>query len=154
MDQKVAIIGLGYVCLLIAITTAQSGYLVSGVDTNYSKLAHLTYQFSAALSLVNIGKLSGSNVPINNLSNSDPRNLDYLKWFAKYEDGISKNYSESIRIRNLIAVFDHWDPLNYLEMRKMYKRNSNLAGMNKMPEKILSFAPDDDIARVAKQELA
>ena len=154
MDQKVAIIGLGYVGLPLAIAAAQSGYLVSGVDTDHSKLADPTYQFSAALSLVNIGKLSGSNVPINNLNNSDPRDLEYLNWFAKYEDEISKNYSESIRIRNLIAVFHPWDPLNDLEMGKMYKRNSNLAGMNKMPEKILSFAPDDDIARVAKQELA
>ena len=154
MDQKVAIIGLGYVGLLHAITAVQSGYLVSGVDTNHSKLAHPTYQFSVALSLVNIGKLSGSNVRINNLSNSDPRNLDYLKWFTKYKDGISKNYSESIRIRSLIAVFDPWDPLNYLEMGMMYRKNSNLAGMDTILEKILSFAPGDDIARVAKQELA
>jgi hypothetical protein len=39
-------------------------------------------------------------------------------------------------------------------MGKLYKKNSDLVGMNSMLEKILSFAPNDDIARVAKQELA
>ena len=122
-------------------------------DLFANKLADPTYQFSAALSLVNIGKLSDSKVLINNLSNSDPRNLEYLSWLAKYEDEISKNYSESLRIRNLIAVFDPWNALNYLEMGKLYKKNNDLVGMNSMLEKILSFAPNDDIARVAKQEL-
>lgn len=123
-------------------------------DLFANKLADPNYQFSAALSLVNIGKLSDSKVHINNLSNSDPRNLEYLSWLAKYEDEIPKNYSESIRIRNLIAVLDPWNASNYLEMGKLYKKNSDLAGMNRMLEKILSFAPNDDIARVAKQELA
>jgi O-antigen ligase len=123
-------------------------------DLFANKLADPTYQFSAALSLVNIGKLSDSKVHINNLSNSDPRNLAYLNWLAKYEDEISKNYSESIRIRNLMAVFDPWNASNYLELGKLYKKNNDLVGMNSMLEKILSFAPNDDIARVAKQELA
>jgi tetratricopeptide (TPR) repeat protein len=123
-------------------------------DLFANKLADPTYQFSAALSLVNIGKLSDSKVLINNLNDSYPRNLEYLSWLARYEDEISKNYSESIRIRNSIAVFDPWNASNYLEMGKLYKKNNDLAGMNSMLEKILSFAPNDDIARVAKQELA
>jgi hypothetical protein len=123
-------------------------------DLLTNKLADPIYQFSAAVSLVDIGKLSDSKVFISNLSNSDPRSLENLSWLAKYEDEISKNYSESLRIRNLIAVFDPWNALNYLEMGKLYKKNSDLAGMNSMLEKILSFAPNDDIARVAKQELA
>ena len=123
-------------------------------DLFANKLADPTYQFSAAVSLVDIGKLSDSKVFISNLSNSDPRNLEYLSWLATYEDEISKNYSESLRIRNLIAVFDPWNALNYLEMGKLYKKNSDLAGMNSMLEIILSFAPNDNIARVAKQELA
>lgn len=123
-------------------------------DLFANKLSDPSYQFSAALSLVNIGRLSESQTLINNLSKSDPRNLEYLNWKAKYEEEISKNYQESIRIRNAIATFDPWNASNYLEMGKLYKKNGDLVGMNSMLEKILSFAPNDDIARVAKQELA
>jgi UDP-N-acetyl-D-glucosamine dehydrogenase len=41
LDQPVAIIGLGYVGLPLAIAAAKSGYLVSGVDTNLSKVEDL-----------------------------------------------------------------------------------------------------------------
>jgi O-antigen ligase len=123
-------------------------------DLLTNKLADPIYQFSAAVSLVDIGKLSESKVYINKLSNSDPRNLEYLNWLAKYEEDISKNYSESIRIRSLIAVLDPWNALNYLEMGKIYKKNGDLVSMKSMLKKILSFAPNDDVARVAKQELA
>jgi O-antigen ligase len=123
-------------------------------DLLANKLADPTYQFSAALSLVNIGKLSDSKIIINNLSKADPRNLEYLTWIAKYEEEIAKNYQESMRIRNIIATLDPWNASNYLEIGKLYKKNNDLVGMNSMLEKILSFAPNDDIARVAKQELA
>jgi O-antigen ligase len=118
-----------------------------------NNFADPTYKFNAALALVNIGKLSESKILIDELRGSDPKNLEYLNWLAMYEEEITKNYTESIKYRNLITLLDPWDASNYLEIGKLYKKNGNLEGMNSMLEKIMSFAAGDEIAQIAKQEL-
>jgi UDP-N-acetyl-D-glucosamine dehydrogenase len=59
MNRQVAIIGLGYVGLPIAVAAAQSGYIVNGIDKNEKKL----------------GQLRGGISPIEDISNSDVSKL-------------------------------------------------------------------------------
>ncbi len=59
MNRQVAIIGLGYVGLPIAVAAAQSGYIVNGIDKNEKKL----------------GQMRDGKSPIEDISNSDVSKL-------------------------------------------------------------------------------
>lgn len=81
----------------------------------------------------------------------DPRNLDTL---AVLVDTYEKtgNFDRAIYFRNQISKYDPWNAQNYLGLAQLYEQVGNYSEMSKMVEKILSFAPNDPIASVAKNE--
>ena len=76
MNRQVAIIGLGYVGLPIAVAAAQSGYIVNGIDKNEKKL----------------GQMRDGKSPIEDISNSDvsklinDKRLEVSNDFSKIKD--------------------------------------------------------------------
>ena len=76
MNRQVAIIGLGYVGLPIAVAAAQSGYIVNGIDKNEKKL----------------GQMRDGKSPIEDISNSDvsklinDKRLEVSNDFSKIND--------------------------------------------------------------------
>jgi UDP-N-acetyl-D-glucosamine dehydrogenase len=76
VNRQVAIIGLGYVGLPIAVAAAQSGYIVNGIDKNEKKL----------------GQMRDGKSPIEDISNSDvsklinDKRLEVSNDFSKIND--------------------------------------------------------------------
>jgi UDP-N-acetyl-D-glucosamine dehydrogenase len=76
VNRQVAIIGLGYVGLPIAVAAAQSGYIVNGIDKNEKKL----------------GQMRDGKSPIEDISNSDvsklinDKRLEVSNDFSKIKD--------------------------------------------------------------------
>jgi tetratricopeptide (TPR) repeat protein len=63
------------------------------------------------------------------------------------------NLDEIIKYRLQIAEYDPFNATNYLQLGRSYKLNGDLAKMNEMRVKILSFAPDTEEAKQASLEL-
>jgi tetratricopeptide (TPR) repeat protein len=83
---------------------------------------------------------------------SDPRNLDALIALAEFNQQLG-NLDEVTKYRLQIAQYDPLNAANYLQLGRIYKSNGDLAKMNEMREKILSFAPDTEEAKQASLEL-
>jgi O-antigen ligase len=83
---------------------------------------------------------------------SDPRNLDALTSLAEFNQQLG-NLDEIIKYRLQIAEYDPFNATNYLQLGRSYKLNGDLAKMNEMRVKILSFAPDTEEAKQASLEL-
>ena len=81
----------------------------------------------------------------------DPRNLDTLALLVDtYEK--TGNFDRAIYFRIQISKYDPWNAQNYLGLAQLYKQVGRYSEMTDMVEKILSFAPNDPIAAVAKNE--
>jgi len=89
---------------------------------------------------------------VSNLHVYDPKNPDYLKGLAYFED-LSKNIPNLISIRNEIAKGDPWNADNYLKLLVLYKDSGDLVNATAMKNKILSFAGNTDIAKTASEAL-
>lgn len=110
------------------------------------------YKFQAALALVDNQLLPEASSQINKLSESDPRNLEYLRWRAVYSVEMN-NMVDAIQIRNQIALLDPWNAQNYFELGVLYKKTGNIQKMQEMKYKILSFASLNDLAEQVRREL-
>ncbi len=82
----------------------------------------------------------------------DPRNLDALTALAEFSQQLG-NLDEIIKYRLQIAEYDPFNATNYLQLGRSYKLNGDLAKMNEMRVKIMSFAPDTEEAKQANLEL-
>jgi O-antigen ligase len=83
----------------------------------------------------------------------DGRNLDNLQILASFSEQLS-NYAEVIRYREQLATIDPFNAENYLKLGLAYKGQGDLNSMNKMLDKILSFASNDPIAAQARAQLS
>jgi len=110
------------------------------------------YKISSALSLAQNGFITEALSALKEVYDSDPRNLDALRFLALTHESLGQ-IAEASYYRILIAKYDEWNAENYLELGKNYKKLGDLANSNYMLEKILSFAPDDPIASQAKIDL-
>jgi tetratricopeptide (TPR) repeat protein len=83
---------------------------------------------------------------------SDPRNLDALIALAEFNQQ-NCNLDEVNKYRLQIAQHDPLNAANYLQLGRNYRTVGDLAKMNEMRVKIMSFAPDTEEAKQANLEL-
>ena len=88
---------------------------------------------------------------VNKLIAYDPRNLDYLNSAAGYTEA-TKNYSAALEFRKKIAIYDPWNALNFLQMGRDYQQVDDKVNMGAMKNKIISFAPNTEVAKIALTE--
>ena len=110
------------------------------------------YKYRAAYFLLDMGYTDEAYKIVSNLHVYDPKNPDYLKGLAYFED-LSKNIPNLISIRNEIAKGDPWNADNYLKLLVLYKDSGDLVKATAMKNKILSFAGNTDIAKTASEAL-
>ena len=110
------------------------------------------YKYRAAYFLLDMGYTDEAYKIVSNLHLYDPKNPDYLKGLA-YFDELNKNIPNLISIRTEIAKGDPWNADNYLKLLILYKDSGDLVNATAMKNKILSFAGNTDIAKMASETL-
>lgn len=89
---------------------------------------------------------------LNNLLKADPRNQDLLSILAEYNEQLG-DVDKAVSNRLDLAKYDPWNAANYFRLGLLYKSMGDQNGMQKMLEKINSFASLDPIADQARIEL-
>jgi O-antigen ligase len=110
------------------------------------------YKYIAAFYLDSIGAKNEAYEINRILYNNDKQTPDYLKGMAYFELN-RNNIPELTLIRQQIARVDPWNAENYLQLLILYKNNGDLSSANNMKDKILSFAPNTEIAKKALEVL-
>lgn len=110
------------------------------------------YKLLSALYLVDVGDVENGYKQIKYLYESDPRNLNYLRWLADYEKN-NKNIKNEIHYRIQIAKFDPWNAENYYYLGLLYKEIGDINGALEMKSKIISFAYGTEIGNKAIRDL-
>ena len=110
------------------------------------------YKYRTSLFLFDMGYTDKSYEIVSNLHTYDPKNLDYLQGLAYFEE-VRNNVPNAISIRNEITKNDPWNAANYLKLLVLYKDSGDLVKATSMKNKILSFAPNTDIAKTASEAL-
>jgi tetratricopeptide (TPR) repeat protein len=110
------------------------------------------YKYRAAIFLSTMGYQDQAYTIIANLYSYDPKNPDYLLGLTYFEE-LKQNIPNAISLRNEISDIDPWNADNYLRLLVLYKNSGDLVNANAMKNKILSFAPNTDIAKTASETL-
>ena len=105
-----------------------------------------------AVSLENAGYTTEAIKTVQDVYAADPRSLDALNLLSLASVQL-KDLNKAIDYRREIAKLDPWNADNYLQLGRYYKSNGDSANMIEMLNKILSFAPNTDQAKVARSEL-
>jgi O-antigen ligase len=117
-----------------------------------SQLLEPGYKITSGNYLVASGfSVEGLNI-LKEVIKTNPRNLDALTSLSEFNQQVG-NVEEVIAYRLQIAKYDPFNAVNYLQLGRNYKAVGNLAKMNEMRNKILSFAPNTEEARQAISEL-
>jgi tetratricopeptide (TPR) repeat protein len=90
---------------------------------------------------------------VSDLIQRDPINPDFLRGKVFIEES-RNDISKVISAREQISKVDPWNADNYLQLIKLYKLNNDLPKALIMKEKILSFAPGTEIAKMAIEILS
>jgi O-antigen ligase len=117
-----------------------------------TKLLEPGYKITSGNYLVASGFATEGLDVLKEVIQSDPRNLDALTALAEFNQQLG-NLDEVIKYRSLIAQHDPFNATNYLQLGRSYKSIGNVAKMNEMRSKILSFAPNTEEAKQAISEL-
>lgn len=117
-----------------------------------SNLAEPSYKINAGSYLAASGFLDEGLKALEDVSKSDPRNLDSLMFLAQFNEQLNKPL-EAINYRIEIAKYDPWNAANFLQLGRNYKALGDITNMNKMREKINSFASKTQEAAQANSEL-
>jgi O-antigen ligase len=118
-----------------------------------NKFADPFLKLQAANSIYIMGYKNEASIVVKKLLQEDPRNLDYLGVIAFLEESDGK-IGEAIVTRTKLAKYDPWNAQNYLDLGKLYKLSGDLTKAEEMRDKILSFAPNTEIAENALEILA
>ena len=110
------------------------------------------YKYRSAFFLVDMGDTEQAHKIILSLLKTDSKNPDYLKGLVFFEE-TAKNIPGIILTRNKIAEGDPWNADNYLQLLKLYMINNDLVNATAMKNKILSFAPNTEVAKTALEIL-
>ena len=110
------------------------------------------YKYRAGVLLFNMGYSEESFKIISNLHKFDPKNIDYLQSLAYFEE-LRKNTTNAINVRNEISKVDPWNADNYLKLLLLYRNSGDLVNATAMKNKILSFAPNTDLANTASETI-
>jgi tetratricopeptide (TPR) repeat protein len=111
-----------------------------------------TYKITSGNYLVTSGFTNEGLGILSEVVKSDPRNLDALTALAEFNQQLG-NLDQVNTYRLQIAQYDPFNAANYLQLGRNYKSIGDVAKMNEMRSKILSFAPDTEEAKQAISEL-
>ena len=111
-------------------------------------MTDLNYKYRSAFFLFDMGYSDEAYEVVLKVHLNEPRDPVFLKGLALIE--VSRgNIKGAISAREQISITDPWNYDNYLELLKLYKNNGDLNNATAMKDKILSFAPGTEIAKVA-----
>ena len=110
------------------------------------------YKYRTAYFLLDMGYTDEAYSIFLSSHKHDPRNPYYLQGLVNFEE-FKQNTQNAISYRNKISNIDPWNADNYLKLLVLYKNSGDLVNANTMKNKILSFAPNTDIAKVASEAL-
>ena len=104
-----------------------------------------TYKLLSLTYLYDMGFKNEVYNKMKKLEALDPINLDVLNSLTLISQQLGNN-SDSIETREKIAKLDPWNAENYFQLIKLYKLVGNLELARVNYEKIISFAPNIEIA--------
>lgn len=132
--------------------TSKNAFREVNLKTINSLLIDPTYALNSAINLIEAGFINEGVLAVKNIYINDPRNLSALtKLASTYEQ--TNEISEAITYREKISNLDPWNAVNYLLLGIDYKKQGDLIKSKAMLSKILSFAPNTEVAGQAKAEL-
>ena len=117
-----------------------------------NNFADPSYKFRAALYMYDAGFQSESVSIIEDLSIKDPQNLDFLNGLA-YLYTKNNQIKTAISKHEKIAQLDPWNAENYLTLGSLYVQENDDASAVKNFSKVISFAPNTEVASRAQEIL-
>lgn len=138
-------------------STILSQQLVSGLSLSSGKVlnsifADPNYKLQIAYYLFNSGKPEESIRIANGEIKQNSRNLYALEALAIFSTQLNDGLS-AIEAREQITSLDPWNAKNYLQLLLLYKATGDTENALLMKEKILSFAPQTNEAKIALEEM-
>jgi O-antigen ligase len=133
-----------------------------GSNAEFYKLAQQTisnpfvdpvFKLETAFNFYQINFVEEAKAELDKLVASDPRNIDALSLSADFYEAVKK-YEKAIQLRLSMAEYDPYGAINYLKLGRLYKITGDYENQIKMLNKILSFAPLTEEAKVARAELS
>lgn len=108
------------------------------------------YKFQAAITLYELGDSKRAYNVINELHSKDGNNSDFLKGLIFF-DNLNGDLPAAINSRMELAKIDPWNAENYLELLILHEQKGEFEKANFFKDKILSFAPNTDVAKRAQE---
>jgi O-antigen ligase len=133
-----------------------------GSNAEFYKLAQQTisnpftdpiFKLETAFNLYQRNFVEKAKAELDKLVASDPRNIDAVSLSADFYESI-KNYEKAIQLRLKLSKYDPYGAINYLKLGRLYKMTGDLVNQQRMLDKIESFAPLTEEAKIARVELA
>jgi len=133
-----------------------------GSTAEFYKLAEQTisnpfsdpvFKLETAFNFYQTNYIEEARIELDKLVSADSRNLDALSISADFYEAV-KNYEKAIQLRLSMAEYDPYGAINYLKLGRLYKITGDYENQVKMLNKILSFAPLTEEAKVARAELS
>ena len=89
---------------------------------------------------------------INELHSKDGNNSDFLKGLIFFHN-LNGDLPAAISSRMELAKIDPWNAENYFELLILHAKKGEFEKANFFKDKILSFAPNTDVAKRAQEYL-
>lgn len=110
------------------------------------------HRLTSGMQLVSFGFVQEGMKELENLFESNPRNIDVLNVLAEFSLQLGK-IDDAINYRTQLSTLDPWNAKNYLALGGLYKQKNDIQSMLLMLDKIQSFASDNQIYIDAKNQL-
>jgi O-antigen ligase len=111
------------------------------------------YKVQISYHLFNSGKQSESIDILGEIVKKFPRNIYAVEALA-IQFTEQNNFNMAITYREKLALIDPWNGKNYLQLMLLYKSIGDLENATIVKNRILSFAPETNEAKVALEEFA
>jgi hypothetical protein len=109
------------------------------------------YKFIVALFMIDSGNFDWAATRIVKLYESDPTNLNYLRWLVELEKSKS-NIAGEIKYREEISSVDPWNAENYYFLAMLYRAQGDLIKSINITNRVIDFAPDSEYAIKLRNE--
>jgi len=110
------------------------------------------YRMGIAARLSDYGFTDLAIVELKKIINANERDLQTYEVLSRIFEN-QNNYSEAIKYREKIVLYDPWNTLNYLKLGRLFKQVGNYSEMKDCLIKINSFAASSELAITANIEL-
>ena len=104
------------------------------------------YKYRTALFLLDMGEADKAYEVTRKLYLRDKKNCDFIRALAYFE-ALRKNSSAAISMRIELSKSDPWNAENYFQLMLLYKDTGDIDNANLVKRKIISIAPNSDIAK-------